>query len=172
MYKSSILSGSWLPAATLLSICGSYVLISRYLKRVEGDKDENRPQVSKTGLLKLLPLEQTSLILNIPSISTITFFRGVADIPIITKRVASILNANPWLKGRLVRKSGKLYCRYPTDVTWHGDTPESLGDSFSLIKDPVIHSDTPYSALSKCVSKLTIKNGQNCVGRDECLFKV
>ena len=131
--------------------------------------------------LKLMRLEQTSLILGIPSISTVTFFEGRPDVSAIRKRVAAIIRANPWLKGRLVKqstarspapKSTGLFCRYPGTNKDDNDD-DSLGeDSFTYSKNAAVRSSTQYNTLIKLLSKLVVKKGSQCVDRDESLFKV
>ena len=43
--------------------------------------------------------------LHLPPVTTVTFYPGAAPVAALEERVAEILAKNPWLGGRLVKKS-------------------------------------------------------------------
>ena len=153
-------------ATALVVLVGGWIIASRW--GAKGKKTAGEGEGEGEQLLKLMPLEQTSLILGIPSISTVTFFEGRADVAAIKQRVRAILAANPWLSGRLVLQQD-LYCCYHSTAAAQDD---ALGSCFTFSENAAVRSDTPYNKLIKLLGALLVKKGQACVDRDEPLFRV
>jgi hypothetical protein len=116
----------------------------------------------------LMPFESTDLILSVPAITTVTFFkRTAAENPynFIKERVVKLVRKNPWLSGTLSRPQGRVALSYPEDES-------NLRVSFALHEDPCVRSDVPYSVLFQSVAKFSVETGAKCLATKSPLFKV
>ena len=121
--------------------------------------------------IKLHSLETTYLILLVPAVSTVTFYKGACPLAYIKKRVAQLVIANPWLLSRLVSKA-----KGDIDLVFN-EAPEKLIDQYvdsivHLVHDPTLSPDAPYDVTSNKIDKYLVKPGENCVNKLEPLFKV
>lgn len=68
------------------------------------------PQLKKRRyIVNLLDLESTALTLRrLPSITTMTYYKGTPPIDHLRARAADILIANPWLDGRLIWNDSRV----------------------------------------------------------------
>jgi hypothetical protein len=57
--------------------------------------------------IELLALEASSRIQMLPLITTATFYKGAPPIAFLEERVKDIVKANPWLCGKVAKRSGK-----------------------------------------------------------------
>ena len=135
---------------------------------------------SKRGQqLKLLPLETGSLPRKYPPVSTISFFNGDGEGAQvwIRRRLAEVLEANPWLDGRLEKARGGetvLQCRkvIPAEgdalpaMLFRMERPGEGGASISRAM-PFEHIEPALASAG-----LLVKVGDASVGQDEPLFKV
>lgn len=73
--------------------------------------------------IKLLAVEASSFIVDLPGVSTTTVYEGdfLAAESFLRERVAQVMLLNPWLAGRLIRrhseKGARLYLKYKSIVT-------------------------------------------------------
>lgn len=109
-----------------------------------------------------------------PAITTVTFCRG--DINAVTvvlkERLLSIVQANPWLAGRLVKEGGKLFNRFPKAVS---SVEECLNPSTrggKTLPIPVVDSTMDYFTVCQVLggSAAEIMKGSSCIGKDCLLF--
>jgi len=107
--------------------------------------------------VELLDIEKTLYTSDEAATSTITWFRGnyKAAAEILKARLAPILEANPWLTGRVVQRNGKLLLMYSKsnnimiEEYIHILSPE----------DSPLSRDTPLDKLGAASSKLLVTNG-------------
>lgn len=123
----------------------------------------------KSTMIKLLQGEREGLI-HICSINTITFFDGSISIVSLREKVKEIVTLNPWLRSRLVNSAefGETAALYPTEYNPDLDT----NDFFYFLVDTVLTKDMDYSTMSNYLSKVMVKKGTECIGKNEPLFKV
>lgn len=103
-----------------------------------------------------------------PAISTLTWFQGdyVKASVILQRRVNLILQKNPWLTGRVVKKRGRLLLEYPNTYP----PKQQQRESFFFMIDPTestFSRNTPVDELGKLAEKFVVRNGPN-----EPLFRV
>lgn len=99
----------------------------------------------------------------LPSISTVTFYSGEPPIAFLRSRVGDIVTKNPWLQGRLVNRKGGLHLVCSTEPNL---------SCFALSEDSTLSEGLEYSVLCARLNKLAVKKGNQCVDKDECLFRV
>ena len=83
-----------------------------------------------------------------PPISTVTFFHGTLPRRSFTERVQGVLNANPWLAGRLDGKALAV-----------PETP-SIGDHLAFVQNEALTADKPLSTLEALTAPLLAPSGQ------------
>jgi len=109
-----------------------------------------------------------------PSISTITFLR-FSENPTenIRDRLGAIVQANPWLLGKLVKREGKLYLKYCKKVDQF-DLSNVFNPTNQKRKAAVIHSEMEYKELCGKLggSYAEIPRGAACINKNEYLFAV
>jgi len=122
----------------------------------------------------LLPVETCFPVVAWPSISTMTFCNGDAAVALvwIRRRLADILQANPWLDGRLVKADGRgtvLMC--PTSKPAEGG---ALPATLFREGGASVSRGMPYERVAAAIKAagLLVKIGLHCVGKDTPLFKV
>jgi len=101
----------------------------------------------------------------------ITFFRGDADAAaeLLRSRLNLVLDANPWLAGRLKRQGpGKLNLHVPDAATLEERRPACFCDTPVGDLHPGMRSDEMQSLLSP----LLVGLGNNCIDRDEPVFRL
>ena len=59
--------------------------------------------------IELLEREYHGQMLDFESVSTVTLFCGTPPIDNLQRQVASIVERNPWLGGRLIRRNSGMY---------------------------------------------------------------
>jgi hypothetical protein len=136
--------------------------------------------------IKLEPMEYSACFQLLPAITSITFFdvnegsdsETVASA--LRSRVASVLDANPWLAGSLQRRPKgrvELACStlLPVNVSHHwtevksgcaGALSEKLASSLSLTESSL------WEEISKATDPFVVALGRNCIDRNEPLFRV
>ncbi len=86
-----------------------------------------------TAVIPLLAFEQSTALMEVSGVTTITFFVGNIDhaAAYIRYRFAQIVRANPWLSGKLVKDchSKQVYLHYD-------ELPDS-GDPFGELYPPI-----------------------------------
>ena len=104
----------------------------------------------------LLELESSLTGLQMPPVTTVTFFRGVSledAAAAVRARLAEVIAANPWVAGRVVKTRGEklLQLAHPKEgVT----IPDELMAKLVRVNPsdvPALHAGMPYEALLKAV---------------------
>lgn len=117
--------------------------------------------------------ERGLFLMAVPSITTITFFKGPVRVSGLRDIVSSVLAANPWLAGRLVRSSrwGPVTLLYQDGTRSDNLTDKVFAEIPAGSHD--IHADMPYELLAGQVLSLpVVKAGRLCINNDEPLFRV
>lgn len=121
----------------------------------------------RTTQIELSPHESEWRYMDLPSVTTLTIFQEQTENSLklveIYDRVVSITKKNPWLTGRL---------RLLTDGIglYYGD---SFVDCFSsFTRKNMVDFDCKYERLIDLAQPYTVKQGRDCVDKDEPLFKV
>jgi len=113
----------------------------------------------------LLPEEVTAAMLW-PSISTLTFYEGDAPVACLRERVIALVEANPWLAGRLQGELGAA-------CVWVPDALRSYAEMcFEELSVPGLRPDQPMTAMRQAVEGRLVGRGDQCLGQDEPLFRV
>jgi len=151
----SLAGASVLAAATL-----AWTIRRRRRRAIAEQSDWNRIVGATDHQLvvqELLDIEMALLNRNEPPITTLTWFGGdyIKARSILERRLQLILNANPWLGGRIVKKLGKLYLVYQRDGKLHQQ------DFFQTIApgESRIARDTPLDKLAGQTQNLMLQNG-------------
>ena len=116
--------------------------------------------------IDLLLVENSEGYMELPSVTTITFYNGIEDEEYLRNRVLKIVEANPWLCGSLVRDESlqKMTLSYPTFLA---------DDVFSVSEISTIGDDISYSTNVKLTEKFAVKKGMICLQNpNELLFRV
>jgi hypothetical protein len=159
--SGSVLTNTELNVATAVG-GGALLLLIGILFRQQPKKETDKENMSE---IKLLDLESTSLMMMTPSITTVDFFEGDVSAAVLHLRtvLTSILTANPWLNGTLVRDkiSNRILLR------WSKDTSIRDHDSaiFSEAEDAAVISEesVPYEVLSRTFSRFAVPSSGACV---------
>lgn len=129
--------------------------------------------------IPLLESEGKDMMLMAGGISTITFFSGEAPKDAIRARLAAILAKNPWVAGRITRKSKKervhlVYDPEPAD-------PSAAITSRGLFLEPspstplsLLSPEMDYASMHKALhgSLAEVTTGSKCLNKDEALLKL
>ena len=120
----------------------------------------------KAGSLPLLP-DEAGAILMLPSITTVTFYEGSADVEILRGMTEELIRANPWLAGQLRRDkaTGSVNLWVPNDV-------QDLSKHFTKALREDLEMQMPLMRMRATLKNLTVKPGLQCVDVDEPLFSV
>ena len=115
--------------------------------------------------LRLLEFERTALV-EATTVSAVTFFTGAPPTEYLHARVAAVVQANPWLAGRLVRSRwGRLRVQHP-------GTEMELGTGLEVADVEGLKPDTPYDDMQERLLGFAVKRGALCINVDEPLFRV
>jgi len=136
-------------------------------KNVDDDNDDDDKHYSR---LDLLPLETTWMLNSIPSVSTITFFKGtIVDKDKLKSKIEAIIIANPWLRGQLVRKKNCTFLRYLRSSDSNEVIPASI---FTTVERADLHEKLSFLEIQRIARLYTVKKGAACINKDETLFKI
>ena len=110
---------------------------------------------------------------HLPPVTTITFYSGVAPIPFLRQRIALILEKNPWLASRIVKKSttdGVVAMAYDEA----GDASQKVDEHFMAYEPGEVRLtlEMQYAALVECLLPLQCARSKPATDADEPLFKV
>jgi hypothetical protein len=108
--------------------------------------------------------------LHLPPVTTVTLYSGTAPIQFLRDRIALILEKNPWLTSRIVKKStadGVVTLSYDdaspqVDEHFKAYEPGEVGMSLNM----------DYAALVECVLPLQCARSKPATDANEPLFKV
>lgn len=127
----------------------------------------SRAKPSTSGkCLELLRSEREFFISIATSIGCATFYQGAVPEKQLLERIATIIDANPWLAGRLITD---YQCEGP--VLWVPDKPCSA-QCFKIVEVPTVYEGMPYRRLNKLVVKHGVKPGFFSVDADCPIFRV
>jgi hypothetical protein len=121
--------------------------------------------------LKLTKWELENL--HLPPVTTVTLYEGAAPVEFLRHRLAMILEKNPWLTSRIVKKNtadrvvalayAKTFELEPIiDQHFSMYEPGDVGFSLSM----------PYAVLVKCLLPVQCARSKPATDKDEPLFKV
>lgn len=119
--------------------------------------------------LDLLPSEQSFLFSRIPSIGTVTFYKGVPPIEYLKKRLATIVSANPWLSSKHSKK-GKD--GQPPHMIYD---PLNLPDMFQVLKGDLytrLNRRSTYPEICEAARNLLVKRRVEVRDEDKGCFLV
>ena len=121
-------------------------------------------------VLKLSEWELANL--HLPPVTTVTFYSGTAPVDFLRRRVASILEKNPWLTARIVKKTtadGVVAMAYNST-----EEPPPVGEHFSVYEPEEVglSLNMEYEALVRCLLPLQAARSKPATDEDEPLFKV
>lgn len=136
-YQSSVFI---LTTASLI-LFPTYFIFKRYFHELNSNDilSNEKNQVN----IELLDVESSTLMGMTPSISAINIFEGnptVVD-QCLQLRLKDILTNNPWLAGKLIKKSNKTHLIYSLNSTF------SLTSHYKVIEDSIVDESLAYPLL-------------------------
>ncbi|MBV9495010.1 MAG: hypothetical protein JOZ54_12245, partial [Acidobacteria bacterium] len=81
------------------------------------------------------------------------------------EKVAELCRQNPWLQGKLAKKDGKVWLRYPK-------VAEGIDRYLRVTEAPSLRFETGFAEFADALKDLTPKRGYQCIGKDEDLFRI
>ena len=114
--------------------------------------------------VELLPSELAML--RHPVIATVTFFDGEAPTDFLQQKTEALLDANPWLTGRL--KSG---APSGSPGVWVPGAPDK-GVHFRVLSNEALRPGLSMDETVAALGGEMVQRGALCLDRDEPLFKV
>jgi hypothetical protein len=123
--------------------------------------------------VSLLEVERSWLLMEEPGIASINFYRGNLERARerIRARMKGLVNANPWLVGRLVRSGW----RSPVELVYPlSQVPEELFEKlFHPDENQIrIGSDMPYESLCERAATAIVANGHRLINRNQVVCRV
>lgn len=111
--------------------------------------------------------------LHLPPVTTVTFYSGTAPVPFLRHRIALILEKNPWLTSRIVKRStadGIVAVAYDGAI----DADEQVDEHFRVYEpgEVCLTLDMQYAALVECLRPLQCARSKPATDANEPLFKV
>jgi hypothetical protein len=122
-------------------------------------------------ILKLTRWELENL--HLPPVTTITLYEGTAPVEFLRGRIAEILEKNPWLTSRIVKKNtadGVVAMAYAKTFE-----PEHVIDQHFSVYEPGdvgFSLSMPYEELVHCLLPVQCARSKPATDEDEALFKV
>ena len=159
------------PTTALVSLLGvgsasvAYLYYyNRQLKNVATDPNE--------VVVPMLPFETSQMMMeNAVSISSLTWYSGnVEDVQhSLRQKVTEILNANPWLTGKLATRYGGTSIVYTNDVT-----EKKIENIFTISNDFQITRKMPYKDLTVALEPLLVKVGKELLDstKNDPIFRI
>lgn len=133
-----------------------------------------RPLDSGEIALPLLIGETTGMI-NVSSVSSVTFFDGSLDIEDLKKKVRQIVALNPWLRSKLrTMPNGEIMAVYSDETKTNSSSTADLADCVFLSSERLDDlAQMTYEEVFDTFGKYVIKRGVDCLDRpSESLFRV
>jgi len=111
--------------------------------------------------------------LHLPPVTTVTLYEGSAPVEYLRLRIAGMLEKNPWLTSRIIKKStadGVVAMTYATNF----DTKKAAEEIFSVCApgEVALSLDMPYEELVRCLLPLQCARSKPATDNNEALFKV
>ncbi len=129
--------------------------------------------VEEEVIVPLLAMESSKGLMEEPGVTSITCYRGdlTKATVYIRARVKAIVDANPWLAGRLVRDK-----QHKNVQLVHPQTPVS-DDLIERLFHPNpcklrIGSEMPYEELSKEATSAVVKKGRKLINRPDLVTRI
>lgn len=111
--------------------------------------------------------------LILPPVTTITLYEGVAPVEFLRRRMALMLEKNPWLTARIVKKNttdGVMALAYAKSF----ELESAINQLFSVYEPGEVgfSLNMPYAALVNCLLSVQCARSKPATDEDELLFKV
>ena len=121
--------------------------------------------------LKLTEWELENL--HLPPVTTVTLYEGPPPVEFLRNRIASMLESNPWLTSRIVKKNttdGVLAMAYSNRF----EANSIIEQYFSVYKigDVGFSLGMPYEELVRCLLSVQCTRSKPATDKNEVLFKV
>jgi hypothetical protein len=128
-----------------------------------------KPDVRET--LKLTKWELENL--HLPPVTTVTLYEGAAPVEFLRRRLAMILEKNPWFTSRIVKKNtadNVVALAYAKTF----DLESIIDQHFSVYEpgDVGFSLSMPYEMLVHCLLQVQCARSKPATDKDEPLFKV
>lgn len=110
---------------------------------------------------------------HLPPVTTVTLYEGSAPVEFLSSRIGMMLEKNPWLTSRIVKKDtadGALVMAYAKTFE-----PESAIDQHFSVYEPGdvgFSLSMPYEELVRCLLPVQCPRTKPATDKDEVLFKV
>jgi hypothetical protein len=122
-------------------------------------------------ILKLTEWEVANF--HLPPVTTVTLYEGVAPVEFLRSRITRMLEKNPWLTSRIVKKpttDGVPMMAYSKKV----DVESVLGQHFFVYEPGEVGFSLgmPYAELVRCLLPVQCARSKPATDKDEVLFKV
>jgi len=131
--------------------------------------DHTKPDDRET--LTLTPWELENL--HLPPVTTLTLFEGAPPTAYLRRRLAMILEKNPWLTSRIIKKSteGSVVALAYTESF---EATASIDQHLTVYapEDVSISLTMPYEAMVKALLPVQCARSKPATDKDEALFKV
>ena len=124
---------------------------------------KSREMSGKQISFSLLEKESSRFVLMLPALSTITFYKGVPPIEFLQSRIHDIVAENPWLAGRLVSLKNGLH------ISCYAEPNRKC---LEIFEDRELCESLEYSQMCSRLRHLAVKEGNQCMDKDEALFRV
>ena len=134
----------------------------------------SRYEPSKTDSRETLRLARWELEnLHLPPVTTVTLYEGAAPVDFLRHRLAMILEKNPWLTSRIVKKStvgGVVALAYAKSF----ELEPAINQHFTVYApgDVSFALNMPYDALVNGLLPVQCARSKPATDEDEPLFKV
>lgn len=149
----------------------SCLVVYRSLSRSLGGSDP-KMSASDQHIVQLLPAEVAECMM-FPAITSITFFEGEIDESELRDKVSLILAANPWLIGRLVKRSRAEGITLSVPLEGSDAFARRSAEAVQIVQDASLGPGVQYADLFDKLEKYTVKPGPKCLNQEgEPLFKV
>jgi hypothetical protein len=111
--------------------------------------------------------------LHLPPVTTVTFYSGTAPVEFLRRRVALILEKNPWLTARIVKETtadGVVAMAYDNS----SEIPPPVDEHFSVYEpgEVSLSLDMQYEELVRSLLPVQCARSKPATDEDEPLFKV
>ncbi len=121
--------------------------------------------------LKLTEWERGNL--HLPPVTTVTLYEGSAPVEFLRSRIAKMLEKNPWLTSRIVKKGttdGVVALAYSNGF----DAGSAIEHHFTVYKpgDAGLSLSMPYEEIVGCLLPVQCARSKPATDKNEVLFKV
>lgn len=114
--------------------------------------------------------KDTGTTLFVPSITTITYFKGALNFSYITNKIYEIIEVNPWLTSNIIKRNDNYYINY-NDKLKNFCIDDYLFYTQEYIFENIINVEE-YEKIMISTNKFFVKSAHKCVNNKEKLFRV